>query len=219
MMRRRCRSVQWRIQIFGWGGDLICYLVSHVNFCVVGRPRSISKLEGGHDWFTPIGSATGSVEWRSFIYILRLFKWNYSEALPTLALPNNVVLSCWRNFIENTLGSDRRANGRPFHTKGPTTEKARLCMVEVRANGTWRRPCSAERRWRVLRAVRRSPKTTVSTGGQCLCNPECGKFRRYCHLSTESESQSGTCMAYSLDLLNMSLLFSLCCEHYIYMFS
>src|SRR6218665_1742651 len=35
------------------------------------------------------------------------------------------------NFWENTLGSDRRASGRPFHTKGPTTEKARLCMVEV----------------------------------------------------------------------------------------
>jgi len=56
--------------------------------------------------------------------------------------------------LENTLGSDQRANGRPFHTKGPTAEKARLCMVEVRANGTWRRPCSAEQRWQVLRAKR-----------------------------------------------------------------
>src|SRR6218665_2277539 len=34
------------------------------------------------------------------------------------------VLSCSRNFWENSVGSDRRANGRPFHTKGPTTEKA-----------------------------------------------------------------------------------------------
>ena len=32
----------------------------------------------------------------------------YSEALPTPARPNNVVLSRWRNFWENTLGSDRR---------------------------------------------------------------------------------------------------------------
>jgi len=31
-----------------------------------------------------------------------------SEALSTPARPNNVVLSCWRNFWENTLGSDRR---------------------------------------------------------------------------------------------------------------
>jgi len=32
----------------------------------------------------------------------------YSEALPTPARPNNVVLSCWKNFWENTIGSDRR---------------------------------------------------------------------------------------------------------------
>jgi len=70
---------------------------------------------------------------RSFIadiYIAPL-QWDYSEALPTPARPNNVVLSCWRNFLENTLESDRRVNGRPFHTKGPTTDKTRLCMVEV----------------------------------------------------------------------------------------
>src|SRR6218665_1513771 len=54
------------------------------------------------------------------------------RSAPNPARPINVVLSCW----ENTLGSDRRASGRPFHTKGPTTEKARLCVVEVRANGT-----------------------------------------------------------------------------------
>jgi len=74
--------------------------------------------------------------------------------LPTPALPNSVVLSCWRNFWENTLGSDQRANGRPFQTKGPTTEKARLCMAEVWASGTWRRPCSAKWRWWVLWALR-----------------------------------------------------------------
>jgi len=36
----------------------------------------------------------------------------------------------------NAVGSDRRANGRPFHTKGPTTQKARFCRAEVQANGT-----------------------------------------------------------------------------------
>ena len=97
------------------------------------------------------------------MYIAPL-KWDYSEALPTPARPNNVVLSCWRNFWENTLGSDRRANVRPFHTKGPTPEKARLFMVEVRANGTWRRPCSAERRWRVLRAVREGKQRSYTVG-------------------------------------------------------
>jgi len=29
---------------------------------------------------------------------------------------------------EYSIGSDRRANGIPFQTKGPITEKARLCM-------------------------------------------------------------------------------------------
>jgi len=41
--------------------------------------------------------------------------WDYSEALPTPAPPNDVVLSCWRNFWEKTLGSDWRAKGRPFY--------------------------------------------------------------------------------------------------------
>ena len=95
------------------------------------------------------------------IYIAPLYV-GYSEALPTPGRPNNVVLSCWRNIWENTLGSDRRASGRPFYTKGPTTEKARLCIVEVRANyGTWRRPGSAERGWRVLRTLREGRQRSV----------------------------------------------------------
>ena len=59
------------------------------------------------------------------IYVVPL-QWVYSEALPTAARLNNVVLSCWRNFRENTLGSVWSANGRPFQTKRPTTEKARF---------------------------------------------------------------------------------------------
>ena len=65
------------------------------------------------------------------IYIAPLHVGLLRNAPNPSARPNNVVLSCGRNFRENTLGSDRRANGRPFHTKGPSTEKARLCMVEV----------------------------------------------------------------------------------------
>ena len=36
--------------------------------------------------------------------------------------------------------------GSPFQTTGPTTEKARFCIVAVRANGTRSTPFSAERR-------------------------------------------------------------------------
>jgi len=38
------------------------------------------------------------------IYIEPL-QWYYSEAPPTPARPNNVVLSCWRNFWENKYSS------------------------------------------------------------------------------------------------------------------
>jgi len=33
--------------------------------------------------------------------------------------------------------------------------------MEVRANRTWRRPCSAERRWRVLRALREGRQRSI----------------------------------------------------------
>jgi len=41
---------------------------------------------------------------KAAIYIAPL-EWVYSEALSTPPLPNNVVLSCRRNFWENTLWS------------------------------------------------------------------------------------------------------------------
>src|SRR6218665_1094936 len=51
------------------------------------------------------------------------------------------------------LGSERIDKGSPFQIEGPATEKARFCLVEVRAHGTRRRPRSAERRGRELRAL------------------------------------------------------------------
>jgi len=32
--------------------------------------------------------------------------------------------------------SNRCANGSPFHTEGPTTKNARVCLVNVQAKGT-----------------------------------------------------------------------------------
>ena len=57
------------------------------------------------------------------------------------------------------LGSERINKGRPFQIEGPATAKARLCMVEVLAKGTWRRPCSAERR--ELRALSEGPQSST----------------------------------------------------------
>src|SRR6218665_2354503 len=48
----------------------------------------------------------------------------------------------------------RSSEGRPFQVEGPTTEKARICLVEVRAKGTRRRPCRDERSDRELIALR-----------------------------------------------------------------
>src|SRR6218665_4134105 len=55
--------------------------------------------------------------------------------------------------MSSILGSERMEKGRPFQIEGPTTAKARFCLVEVRAKGTWRRPSSADRRERELRAL------------------------------------------------------------------
>src|SRR6218665_1832836 len=48
----------------------------------------------------------------------------------------------------------RSSEGRPFQVEGPTTEKARICLVEVRAKGTRRRPCWDDRSDRELIALR-----------------------------------------------------------------
>src|SRR6218665_1880119 len=44
----------------------------------------------------------------------------------------------------------RNSKGRPFHTDGPLTQKARTCMRVVQANGTERTPFPAECRERPL---------------------------------------------------------------------
>src|ERR1043165_7033420 len=76
----------------------------------------------------------------SNIYIAPLQE-NYSEALPTPARPKRAVLMCEKNIGEKVLGKRRSSRGRPFQVEGPTTKKARFCIVEVRAKGTSRRPC------------------------------------------------------------------------------
>src|SRR6218665_2524890 len=62
---------------------------------------------------------------------------------------------------ESVLGSERIDKGRPFQIEGPATAKARFCLVEVRANGTRRRPRSADRRGRELRALCVEPQNST----------------------------------------------------------
>ena len=86
------------------------------------------------------------------IYIAPLQE-NYSEVLPTQARLKGAVLSWEKNAGDKVLGKIRSWEGSPFQIEGPTTEKARLCLVEVQANGTRRRPCWDERSDRELIAL------------------------------------------------------------------
>ena len=74
------------------------------------------------------------------------FQENYSEALPTPARLKGAVLRWekkrrWQGSRENP-----KFRREPIPDRGTHHGKARLCLVEVRANGTRRRPCWDE--WR-----------------------------------------------------------------------
>src|SRR6218665_1206833 len=83
------------------------------------------------------------------IYIAPLHK-NYSEALPTPVRLKRTVFKREKNERDKVLGKRQSSSGRPFQVEGPTTEKARFCLMEERAKGRRRRPWSDERRDREL---------------------------------------------------------------------
>ena len=95
------------------------------------------------------------------IYIAPLQE-NYSEALSTPARLQRAVLTLKgrKNAGDKALGKIRSSEGSPYHIEGPTTEKARPCLVEVRANGTRRRPCWDERSDRELITLSRGQQSS-----------------------------------------------------------
>ena len=99
----------------------------------------------------------GNLIWNIHSFILNIYiaplQENYSEALPTPAWLNKAVLRLDKNAGEMVLLKMRSSEGRPFHVEGPTTEKARNCLVEIWAKGTRRRPCWDERSDRELIAL------------------------------------------------------------------
>src|SRR6218665_411572 len=78
----------------------------------------------------------------SNIYMVPLQR-NYSEAHPTPTRPQRTV-----------LGKETKLKRRSVQVEGPTTEKTRLCQVEVQVKGTRRRPCSDEQSDREPTALR-----------------------------------------------------------------
>src|SRR6218665_1910620 len=93
----------------------------------------------------------------SFIHIEHLYS-SSSRKLLRSALNTSTVkqssLKVRKNAGEVVLFKMRSLEGRTFQVEGPTTEKARICLVEVRANGTRRRPCWDEQSDRELIALR-----------------------------------------------------------------
>src|SRR6218665_767508 len=73
----------------------------------------------------------------------------------------------------------RSSEGRPFQVEGPTTEKTRICLVEVRAKGTRRRPCWDERSDRELIALRGDNRVHVGRQEQGQLNSARPRKRSY----------------------------------------
>src|SRR5688572_18173401 len=65
---------------------------------------------------------------------------------PTTAIENSFQILV-KVYAESPARRTRRSEGRLFQMVGPTTEKARSCVFEVRAKGTARSPRDAERRF------------------------------------------------------------------------
>src|SRR6218665_2438881 len=59
----------------------------------------------------------------------------------------------------------RSSEGRLFQVEGPTTENARICLVEVRSKGTRRRPCWDEWSDHELIALRRGQQSSLTPTG------------------------------------------------------
>src|SRR6218665_1491548 len=70
-----------------------------------------------------------------------------------------------KNAGDKALEKIRSLEGSLFQIEGPTMENARLCLVEVRANGTRRRPCLDERSDRELIALRRGQQSSQRKRG------------------------------------------------------
>src|SRR6218665_3795563 len=81
-----------------------------------------------------------------FIIYIAPFKKNYSEALPTPVRLKRTVFKREKNERDKVLGKRQISRGRPFQVEGPTTEKARFCLMEVRPKGRQIRPWLDERR-------------------------------------------------------------------------
>src|SRR6218665_3179040 len=93
----------------------------------------------------------------SFIHIEHLYSASSRKLLRSAPNTSRVKQSSpkvGKNGGEVVLLKMRSSEGRLVQVEGPTTEKARICLVEVRAKGTRMRPCWDERSDRELIALR-----------------------------------------------------------------
>src|SRR6218665_2673098 len=108
----------------------------------------------------------------SFIHIEHLYSASSSKLLrsaPNTSTVKQSSLKVRKNAGEVVLLKMRSSEGRPFQVEGPTTEKARICIAEVRAKGTRRRPCWDERSDRELIALRVGQQNQETHNDMRLC--------------------------------------------------
>ena len=92
----------------------------------------------------------------SFIHIEHLYSAPSRRLLkcaPKTSTVKQSSLKVRKNAGETILLNMRSSEARPFQVEGPTTEKARICLLEVRAKGTRRRPRWEKRSDRELKAL------------------------------------------------------------------
>jgi len=131
------------------------------NFLEVGRYDTCTFHFFLVFWDALTSVSTHSIH--SFIHIEHLYSASSRKLLRSASNTSTVKqssLKVRKNASERVLLTMRSSEGRPFQLEGPTTEKARICLVEVQAKGTRRRPCWDERSDRELIAQEENNRLT-----------------------------------------------------------
>ena len=122
--------------------NLWCLLLHKISWQSKSRHSLIAESKGRE---RPLRDQRQSTRAYKDSFILNIYiaplQESYSRALPTPARLKRAVLRWEKNAGERVLWKIPSSEGRPFQVEGPTTENVRICLVEVWAKSTRRRPC------------------------------------------------------------------------------
>src|SRR6218665_3186564 len=100
-----------------------------------------------HSLSSSNNDCNNNYNYSSFIHIDHLYSASSRKTLrstPNTSTVRHSSLKVRKNAGERVLLKMRSSEGRPLQVEGPTTDKARICGVEVRAKGT-KSPCWDDR--------------------------------------------------------------------------